>query len=151
MDISEIEIKSVKGIADKRFILKIMPNKPNFIVARNGFGKSSIATALSSMNNRRMKLEEKNYHGGVTNHEPELSIIVIGQKLSADKTKNDIQEQFDVTVINSGLIAKPLFDSTIGQGNSQPWDGIRDSKIIDKTKKSLSTQVLTMMTTFVVR
>ena len=106
MVISEIEIKSVKGISDKRFVLKIMPNKPNLIVAPNGFGKSSIATAFASMNKMRLKLEEKDCHEGVTIHPPELNITVNGKKLSADETKNDILKQFDVIVINSGLIPK---------------------------------------------
>lgn len=37
---------------------------------------------------------------------PELSITVDGQKLAADKTKNEIRKQFDVLVVNSGLIPK---------------------------------------------
>ena len=53
-----IEIENIKGIHRKTFNLDIFPNKPSLLVAPNGFGKSSLATAFKSMNNRRIILED---------------------------------------------------------------------------------------------
>jgi len=52
-----IEIEHIKGIQHKRFVLDISPNRPSLLVAPNGFGKSSLATAFNSMNNRRIVLK----------------------------------------------------------------------------------------------
>ena len=106
MCISAIEIKNIKGIDHKQFTLELMPNKPNLLVAPNGFGKSSIATAFASMNSRRMTLADNDHHKEDTNHQPELSITFNGQILTADASKNEIRQQIDVTVIRSGLVPK---------------------------------------------
>lgn len=106
MTISMLEIKNVKGIDHKQFQLQLMPNKPNLLVAPNGFGKSSIAMAFASMNSKRMTLADKDHHKEDTNHQPELSITFNGQTLTADTNINEIRQQFDVTVIRSGLIPK---------------------------------------------
>lgn len=106
MNITAIEIKNVKGIDHRQFNLELFPNKPNLLVAPNGFGKSSIATAFASMNSKRMTLLDKDHHKEDTNQPPELSITFDGQTLTADPSKNEIREQFDVSVIRSGLIPK---------------------------------------------
>lgn len=106
MTISQIEIKNIKGISHKCINVQLMANKPNLLIAPNGFGKSSIATAFSSMNTKRIALTEKDYHGENDELMPELNIIFNGYKLTADKTKNEIQQKFNVLVINSGLIPK---------------------------------------------
>lgn len=107
MTISQIEIKNIKGISHECFNVQLKAYKPNLLVAPNGFGKSSIAIAFSSMNTKRIALAEKDHHKGNDKLAPELSITVDGHKLAADKTKNDIRQQFDVLVINSGLTSKP--------------------------------------------
>jgi hypothetical protein len=106
MTISQIEIRNIKGISHGCFKVQIIANKPNLLVAPNGFGKSSVATAFSSMNTKRIDLAEKDHHKENDKLAPELSITVSGQKLTADKTKNEIRQQFDVLVVNSGLIPK---------------------------------------------
>jgi len=106
MTIKSIEIKNIKGIDNKQFKLQLLPMKPNLLVAPNGFGKSSIATAFASMNSRRMDLADKDCHKEDTSLNPELTIEFDGGKLTADKGKNDIRKQFDVTVINSRLVPK---------------------------------------------
>jgi hypothetical protein len=106
MTISQIEIRNIKGISQECFKVQIIANKPNLLVAPNGIGKSSIATAFSSMNTKRIDLAEKDYHKDNDQLDPELSITVDEQKLSADKTKNEIRRQFDILVVNSGLTPK---------------------------------------------
>lgn len=106
MTISQIEIRNIKGISNECFKMQLKAFKPNLLVAPNGFGKSSIATAFSSMNTKRIDLAEKDRHKENDKLAPELSITVDGQKLAADKAKNEIRKQFDVLVVNSGLTPK---------------------------------------------
>ncbi|MCX2783315.1 hypothetical protein OQJ46_09975 [Microbulbifer thermotolerans] len=106
MTISKIEIRNIKGISHKCFKVQLKACKPNLLVAPNGFGKSSIATAFSSMNTKRINLAEKDHHKENDKLVPELSITVDGQKLTANKTRNEIRKQFDVLVVNSGLTPK---------------------------------------------
>lgn len=106
MTISQIEIRNIKGISHENFNVQLKAYKPNLLVAPNGFGKSSIATAFSSMNTKRIDLAEKDHHKENDKLAPELSITVDGQKLITDKTKNEIRQQFDVLVVNSGLTPK---------------------------------------------
>lgn len=106
MSISKIEIRNIKGISHECFNVQLKAYKPNLLVAPNGFGKSSVATAFSSMNTQRMDLADKDHHKEDLKLEPELSITVDANKLTADKTKNEIRKQFDVLVVNSGLTPK---------------------------------------------
>ncbi|BFM05690.1 hypothetical protein [Halioxenophilus aromaticivorans] len=106
MTISQIEIRNIKGILNECFKVQLKAYKPNLLVAPNGFGKSSVATAFSSMNTQRMDLADKDHHKEDLKLEPELSITVDTNKLTADKTKNEIRKQFDVLVVNSGLTPK---------------------------------------------
>jgi hypothetical protein len=106
MCISEIEINNIKGISSKSFKVQLLPYKPNLLVAPNGFGKSSIATAFASMNTKRIDLAQKDHYKEDTSLLPELIVTVDGQKLIANNNKNEIRQKFDVLVINSGLIPK---------------------------------------------
>lgn len=106
MSISQIEIRHIKGILHECFKVQLKAYKPNLLVAPNGFGKSSVATAFSSMNTKRIDLAEKDHHEENDKLTPELSITVDGQKLTANSTQNEIRRQFDVLVVNSGLTPK---------------------------------------------
>ena len=106
MSISKIEIRNIKGISHERFNVQLKAYKPNLLVAPNGFGKRPVPTAFSSMNTQRMDLADKDHHKEDLKLEPELSITVDANKLTADKTKNEIRKQFDVLVVNSGLTPK---------------------------------------------
>lgn len=106
MNISEMKIRNIKGFSNACFNMQILPDKPNLLVAPNGFGKSSIAAAFASMNTVRMTLLDQDYYKEDTSLPPELSITIGGQKLTADQNKNEIRQQFDVLVIKSGLTPK---------------------------------------------
>ena len=62
MKIKSIEITNVKGIGNHSFDLDLVPNKPNILVAPNGFGKSSFAIAFESLKRDKIELENNNYH-----------------------------------------------------------------------------------------
>ncbi len=57
-----ITIEHIKGIQRKVFDLDVLPNKSSLLVAPNGYGKSSLATAFNSMNRNRIVLDEDDYY-----------------------------------------------------------------------------------------
>ncbi len=111
MNITSISIVNVKGIENQTFAIRLLPNKPNLLVAPNGFGKSSIATAFSSMNRNRMTLAINDCYQCDSQNQPKLELTIEDdshntQILTADNTQNGIREKFDITVIRNGLIPK---------------------------------------------
>ena len=110
MKIKTIEITNVKGIANINLDLDLIPNKPNILVAPNGFGKSSFSIAFQSLKSSKLELDEKNYYNGNDRNRPEIKLIVedtVGQNtLIANDTTNSISGSFDIFVINSQLAAK---------------------------------------------
>lgn len=102
MKIKTLEIKNIKGIRHKSFQLDLAPNKPNILVAPNGFGKSSIAIAFDSLKSSKIELIEKNYHKKDNLNRPVLSLTLSnGTLLKADDSQNTIKDLFDVVVINN--------------------------------------------------
>ena len=102
MKISTIELTNIKGISYKKFQLDLIPNKPNILVAPNGFGKSSIAIGFDSLKSNKIELSEKNYHKKDDSNRPVLSLTLSNNtSLIADDNQNTIKDQFDVVVINN--------------------------------------------------
>lgn len=119
-----IEIEHVKGIQLKRFELDILPNKPSLLVAPNGFGKSSLATAFNSMNNRRIALDEEDYHAENAANAPRVYIEYTRldgtlATLEATNSTNTISGEIDYFVINN--LTKP-------KGNASTFGGFANSK-----------------------
>ena len=110
MKIIQVGIKNIKGIADETYNFEIMPNKPNMLVAPNGFGKSSFAIAFNSMNSNRILLHKDHLHNGDDSLCPEVSIKVDDNgtitDLQATNASNNISKVFDISVINCQLKAK---------------------------------------------
>lgn len=110
MKIKNVEITNVKGIGNHVFDLDLVPNKPNILVAPNGFGKSSFSIGFDSLRRNKIELDDKNYHLNVDTNRPILSLVVEDSNgtrtLTANDTQNTINGEFDVFVINSQLMAK---------------------------------------------
>lgn len=105
--IKSIEIENVRGIQKAKFIFRepdMHPNKVHLLIASNGFGKSSFATAFSKLNSQRLSLKEKDCHRHSETNRPELTLVVQeGESevtLRANQTKNEIGKKFDVFVIS---------------------------------------------------
>lgn len=113
MKINKIKITNVRGIKEQEFEFELFPNKPNLLVASNGFGKSSIAVSFASLQGKSMKLtKEENYQCN-DKHQPELILTMDnGTQYKANCSQNEITECFDVTVISSGLISKATKQNT---------------------------------------
>jgi hypothetical protein len=110
--IKNIEITNVKGIGHHVFNLDLVPNKPNILVAPNGFGKSSFSIGFDSLKRNKIELDDKNYHLNRDTNRPILSIVIEDNSgirtLTANDTQNAIDGEFDVFVINSQLMAKAI-------------------------------------------
>ena len=119
-----IEIENIKGIQHKKFELHIQPNKPSILVAPNGFGKSSLATAFNSMNNRRIVLNEEDYHAENSTNLPRIQIEYTRPDgtpttLEATNTTNTISSEIDYFVINN--LTKP-------KGNASTFGGFANAR-----------------------
>lgn len=116
MKISTIEIRNVKGFNHAVFNLDLVPNKPNILVAPNGFGKSSFAIAFNSLKRDRIELDDKNYYNKNTSNRPALSITLSsGSILVADDSQNTIKDQFDVAAINNQTEPKSVVQAFSGR------------------------------------
>ncbi|WP_394973723.1 hypothetical protein [uncultured Croceitalea sp.] len=138
--IRTIEIEYIKGIEQKRFELGIYPNKPSLLVAPNGFGKSSLATAFKSMNNRRINLSDDDLHAENIANLPRIAIDYVEEdgnvlNLVATNEMNTISGHFDYFVINN--LTKPKgIGSQFGRATARLE--IKDVVLIDRIPTNTS-------------
>lgn len=129
-----IEIENIKGIRQKTLDLGIYPNKPSILVAPNGFGKSSLATAFNSMNNNRIILAEDDLHAENINNLPRIAIEYVKEdntvlNLEATHISNTISSHFDYFVINN-LIKPKGVGSRFGSATARLE--IKDVVLVDR-------------------
>ncbi|WP_152454759.1 hypothetical protein [Microbulbifer sp. THAF38] len=113
MTLKKIRIENVKGISDRSFELDIIPNKPSLLVAPNGFGKSSFATAFLSLQSKKISVHDDLQHKSDSGLQPKLSIEYKdgdGNEycLAADLENNNITNHFSSFVINNKIKAKGI-------------------------------------------
>lgn len=119
MNITKIEITNIKGIENHSFNFNFFPNKPNILVAPNGFGKSSFATAFESLKSTRIELDEKSYHNKDQTKRPILRLTLSnGNVVEANDTQNTIFNDFDVFVINNQTKPKAVVRSFGGHSSA---------------------------------
>ncbi len=112
MKISTIEITNIKGIGSRLFTLDLVPNRPNILVAPNGFGKSSFAIGFDSLKSNKIELDDKHYFHKKVGNRPVLSLsLTNGVTLTADDTQNTISNHFDVFVIKNQTEPKSVVQS----------------------------------------
>ena len=116
MNIKTIEITNIKGIGHKLFTLDLVPNRPNILVAPNGFGKSSFAIGFDSLRSNKIELDDKHYYLKNLENRPILTLtLTTGETLVADDTQNTISDYFDVFVINNQTEPKSVVQSFGGR------------------------------------
>lgn len=122
--INSITINKVKGISNHKFDFQLHPNRPIIFVAPNGFGKSSFGTAFASLIPSRLEVADKNLHKNKKDTDYSLNINYTdesGQKnIVADSSKNEINQKFDVFVINNRLVAKAKIADIQGKKIAKP-------------------------------
>ncbi|OCA02926.1 hypothetical protein AC781_07975 [Akkermansia glycaniphila] len=85
----------------------IIKNRPNILVAPNGFGKTSIATAFSSISKHTsIKLADKDRHMHSEENKPQIELTVDGNgcpenlKATENTRTNTVRKYFDIQVIS---------------------------------------------------
>ena len=105
--ITSLKAKHIKGIEEVEISCRLVPNQPNFLVAPNGSGKSSLAIGFESLKRTGLKLTEGSLYEGKKWPDSELGLTLEdGTYLGATSDKNEIARCFDVAVIRGGLYAK---------------------------------------------
>jgi hypothetical protein len=136
LTLKTISIENVKGIGQQTFDLDIIPNKPSILVAPNGFGKSSFATAFESLNANRLKLSKEHFHLGNEDNLPKLELTVdrdgVTDLLVADANSNTISNRFDIHVLSSRLKAKAITRNMGGFTSSSASLVIEQVVLVDK-------------------
>ena len=132
--IKTITIEYIKGIQNKTFSLNIIPNKPSLLVAPNGFGKTSLATAFNSMNRNRIVLKDDDFHSENSTYPPRIAIeyekpdnSIIN--LEATSTTNTISNEFDCFVINNPVKARGIGSQF---GSASATLEIKDVILVDR-------------------
>lgn len=129
-----IEIENIKGIGHRKFELNITPNKPSILVAPNGFGKSSFATAFKSMNNSRIKLHDDDLYLENAANLPKISIEYEKTdgtiaNFEATNSTNTISGEIDYFVINNQTTPKGIGSQ---YGTATATLEIRDVVLVDR-------------------
>lgn len=141
--IKSIQIKNIRGFGedDNKFELNLIPNKPCFLVAPNGFGKSSIAKAFNCLGNRnRIDIKIEDVHKKNEDLIPEVTINISDEVFTANNDKNEILKQVQVTVINNSILPKVKKRKTASGFNVQSAEiKIPDINIIDKIPEKITT------------
>jgi hypothetical protein len=104
MKIQKLKIWNVKGISELSVEALLLPNRPNILVAPNGFGKSSIATAFASLEPGGIQLSEDDARNNDLTNLPRLEIVLTDNRtIVADSTTNTIKDLFHVCVAHNAL------------------------------------------------
>ncbi len=113
--ITKICIENIKGWGKRKELdVEVFANKPNILVAPNGFGKSSLRVAFEKLKNNRIDLskdsnDKSNYYNEDENNLPYLSITfqTEGEEttLEANSQSNEISKIFDIYIIKNRLKA----------------------------------------------
>ncbi len=134
--IDQIIIEHVKGIEKGTFKFTLNPFMPNFFVAPNGFGKSSLAIAFKSLNRDRLKIDEKHLHHEDSTKESSLEVTITNDdntqtKLTGNKDKNEISKVFDIEVIRSLLKPEANYRNISGKPITSPTIEIESIYILE--------------------
>lgn len=107
MKINQIKIENVRGIERLLITSPILRNRPNILVAPNGFGKTSIATAFkcaAEQTSIKLKDEDRHHHDDKKKAKIELELEENGSSSKLCVTEqahsNDIRKHFDVHVVS---------------------------------------------------
>lgn len=108
--IKSIKIENIKGKAFFNLSFSdLTANQPNIIVAPNGYGKSTLATAFKAAANGRMKLDKSYIYQQNTNYHPKLEIELAGNHAGTFVTtdsESNISNHMTLYTISCPLYAK---------------------------------------------
>ncbi|MBU3724761.1 MAG: hypothetical protein FGM18_04505 [Burkholderiaceae bacterium] len=150
MTILEITIENVKGIQSLTIKGRVFKNRPNILVACNGFGKTSIATAFKhAANQTSIKLPDEARHQYDEARSAKISLEVDedGTKKMLSVTElahsNDIRKHFDIHVISDMRKIKASAKNMGGFSRASAKQVIDPIVICDKPKDAASPYKIT--------
>ncbi len=107
MTIKKIYIENVRGIHQLTISDQIYKNRPTILVAPNGFGKTSIASAFKSVIEKTsMQISDEDRHRHNPSAKAQIELTYEENKIKAvfnatEKARsNDIRKHFDINVIS---------------------------------------------------
>lgn len=133
MKITKIQIQNIKGFSDvnNEIDVNIETNKINLLIAPNGFGKSSIATAFNSLLSTRLDLSEEDFYQTDKTVSPLICLTMDNNEVyEANLGKNDIDSVLKCYVINSRIEAKAKKSRYYGVGTPVGYLDIGDVTIV---------------------
>lgn len=108
--ITNITIENIKGFStiNNSIEVELKPNKVNVLVAPNGFGKSSITTAFTSLKTNRLEVGIDDLHQNNQSLIPKLSLTIDGNTYFATPSENQLSSIVEVFAIRNRLKAKSI-------------------------------------------
>ena len=142
--INRIKIENIKGKDSFEVTFTdLTANQPNIVVAPNGYGKSTFATAFKASTSGKMKLNPRDaYNQDASNH-PRLEIELLGENagtfVSTD-TEGGISASMSIEVISSPLYAKSTIRNFGGRTTGTADLRVENVIVYDKIpgKKSIN-------------
>lgn len=141
--IVEIQIQNVKGIENKTFNVDIFINKPNILVAPNGFGKSSLAFAFESLNSTGIQINKDNLFRKEEARIPYLAIKMEDDthnisEYKANNIMNELNSHFSIFVLrnqtNVNAFGRNIGGKTVVSGNLS----INDQVIVNNIPENVT-------------
>lgn len=114
MKIKSVTIKNIRGFQNRTIELDMIPNKPSMIIAPNGTGKSSFAIAFKSLKAKSLQVDKEEIYSNNDTYVPELSVETDVRSYVADSTKNELNDDFAIYVINNQNKAKIITNKIAG-------------------------------------
>lgn len=108
--IKRIKVENIKGKSsfEVRFS-NLVANQPNILVAPNGYGKSTLATAFKYAESGKLKVGIKDIYNQDVNNHPKLEVELLGDHAgiyASTDTTSGISNKMSIFVIKSPLYAK---------------------------------------------
>ncbi|MBR4689764.1 MAG: ATP-binding protein [Bacteroidales bacterium] len=150
-EISEIQVKNIKGFGDASIPIKvsILPNKVNLLVAPNGWGKSSLTAAFESLRSNKIDVSKENKYKQDETLDSELKLVYNGTSYTANSRKNEINNLFTCKVIHCDLYPKAVSQNMGAFSSSRGYLGIKDIEICNIPKRvELTYKYMTEKATF---
>lgn len=137
--ITNITITNIKGFGttDNSIDIELNPNRINIVVAPNGFGKSSLATAIRciSNNNRRLIVEKDDKFKKDESLSSSITIRLDDNTIVADVNQNGIAKELNCIVINSRVGANVLTQRIGTYTRSKGYVDIEDIEVTRIVKR----------------
>ncbi len=131
--ITNISIKNIKGYGDPAVTLNVelKPKKLNLLVAPNGFGKTSLATAFSSLKPRKLEVGDTDKYQKNLLAQSSLSITLDGNTYTADQGQNEISKNIFSFVVRGKLKPGVITKTFSGHSSTRSFLDIEKIKVRD--------------------